>query len=244
MTESYPCRAGKESVISGTVQPAAGGADRVAQAWTALHHDSSIQFNLPPPPQPPRPPAWLEAFFRWLGEVVEPVGRLLKWIGSFFPDAAYARILLWTVIATGGAALLWTLYNRIKFGEWRFRPPRLGVPADLPENWMPEEAGARSWLEEADALAREGRFADAIHHLLFRSIDDIASRRPALVRPALTSRELAVSEGIPARARGLFAGIAALVERSLFGARSVSESDWLKAREAYSDFALPGAWRA
>ena len=80
--------------------------------------------------------------------------------------------------------------------------------------------------------------------LSFRSIDDISSRRPALVRPALTSRELAASEGIPGRARDLFAGIARLVERSLFGGRPVAESDWREARAAYSDFALPAAWRA
>ena len=51
------------------------------------------------------------------------------------------------------------------------------------DEWAPEEAGARSWLEEADALAREGRFAEAIHHLLFRSVEDICRRRPALVAP-------------------------------------------------------------
>ncbi len=146
----------------------------------------------------------------------------------------------------GAAALSWSIYNRIRTGEWRLRLPRLARVADLPdeEEWTPEERGARSWLQEADALARQGRFAEAIHHLLFRSIDDIASRRPALVRPALTSRELAASVGLPARARDLFAAIARLVERSLFGGRPLDEGDWLEARAAYSDFALPAAWRA
>ena len=236
---------GEEGVISGGSQ-AAAGADRFERAWDAMRHDSSIQFNLPPPPPAPKPPAWLEAFFRWLDKVFEPVGRFLKWISGFFPDAAYARILLWTVIAVGAAALLWALYNRIRFGEWRLRLPRLASSAELPveEEWAPEAAGARSWLEEADALAREGRFAEAIHHLLFRSVEDIANRRPALVRPALTSRELAAAQAVPGRARELFAAIARLVERSLFGGRPVSEGDWLQARETYSDFALPAAWRA
>jgi hypothetical protein len=221
-------------------------ADRFPQAWTALRHDSSIQFNLAAPPQPPKPPAWLKAFFDWLGKMLEPVGRFLRWIGSFFPDAAYAKMVLWLVIALGAAAVLWALYNRIRHGKWTLKLPRRAAVEDLPaeEDWAPDEAGARSWLEEADALAREGRFAEAIHHLLFRSIDDIANRRPALVRPALTSREIAASNGIPERARTLFAAIARLVERSLFGARPVGERDWLGAREAYSTFALPTAWRA
>lgn len=236
---------GKEGVISGGSQASAGGGDRFAQAWTAMRHDSAIQFNLPPSPQPAKPPAWLEALDRWLAKVLAPVGRFLQWLFSFIPDAAYARFLLWTVIAIGAAVMLWALYNRLRHGEWRLRPPRLAAAGDVPEEeWAPEESGARSWLEEADALAREGRYAEAIHHLLFRSIDDITNRRPALVRPALTSRELAASQSIPAHARNLFAGIARLVERSLFGGRPVNEGDWLEAREAYSGFALPSAWRA
>ena len=233
-------------MISGGSQAAAGGADRFAHAYQALRADSSVQFNLTPTEPPPQPPAWLKALTHWFDEVFAPVGRFLNWLGSFFPDAAYARILLWTVIGLGTAALIWALYNRIRHGEWRLRPLRRARPADVPdeEEWTPDERGARSWLQEADALAREGRFAEAIHHLLFRSIDDIASRRPALVRPAHTSRELAASEGLPGRARDLFAGIARLVERSLFGGRPVAESDWREARAAYSDFALPAAWRA
>jgi hypothetical protein len=227
------------------VQAAAGGADRFARAWTALRHDPSVQFNLPPPPQPPKPPPWLEALGRFLGKVLRPFGRFLEWLFGFLPHAAYARMLLWAVIGLGAGALLWALYSRLRYGEWRLRLTRLGTAQDLAEEeWAPEAAGARSWLEEADALAREGRYADAIHHLLFRSIDDIANRRPALVRPALTSRELAASQGIPERARDLFAGIARLVERSLFGGRAVGEPDWIEAREAYSNFALPAAWRA
>jgi hypothetical protein len=235
----------RDSVISES-HTAASGADRFSHAYAALRHDPSTQFNLTPQPPPPKPPEWLESFFRTIGEALEPIGRFLKWIGSFFPDAAYARVLLWVVIGLGAAAILWALYNRLRHGEWRFRMPRLASAGDLEpeEEWAPAEAGARSWLEEADALAREGRFAEAIHHLLFRSVEDIASRRPTLVRPALTSRELASAEGIPARARELFAGIARLVERSLFGGRAVRERDWLKAREAYSEFALAPAWRS
>src|SRR5438067_9720002 len=234
-----------EGVISGGSQTAAVGPDRFTQAWQAMRHDSSIQFNLSAPPPPPTPPAWLKAVFEWIGKALEPVGRFLAWLFSFFPDAAYARFLLWTVIAAGAAALLWALYNRLRHGEWTLKLPRRAPVQDLDEQdeWRPEAAGARSWLEEADALAREGRFAEAIHHLLFRSVEDIANRRPALVRPALTSRELTALPGMPARARDLFASIARLVERSLFGGRSVGEDDWLQAREAYSDLALPAAWR-
>ena len=68
--------------------------------------------------------------------------------------------------------------------------------------------------------------------------------RPRLVRPALTSRELAAAEAVPPVARDLFSRIARLVERSLFGGRAVDAGDWSTARAAYADFVLPGTWRA
>ena len=244
LAAAIPLVPSREDTISGGSQ-AAAGPDRFAEAWQALRNNSSVQFNLVAPPTAPKPPAWLRAFLNWVGKGVDQVGGFLKWIASFLPDAPYARILLWTVIALGAAGILALLYNRIRNGEWRFRQPRQATPVELSndDEGAPEEAASNSWLEEADELASKGFFAEAAHHLLFRSIEDIARRRPALVRPALTSRELASSQTIPGRARELFSSIATLVERSLFGTSPVSRNEWLEARESYSDFVRPAAWR-
>ncbi len=232
--------------IAGNAQDPAGAADRLAAAHDALKADSSIQFQLQREPPPPQPPQWLRDFLEWLGDVFEPVGRFLRWIGSFMPDAPYARILLWTVLAAAAAGFAIMVYRRIRDGAWslprRRRPVGIAVEAEE-EAWAPEAAPARSWLREADALAAEGRYAEAVHHLLFRSIEDIARRRPRLVRPALTSRELAAAEALPPPARSLFSRIAGLVERSLFGGRPVEAADWTAARTAYADLVLPGTWR-
>ncbi len=162
------------------------------------------------------------------------------------PDAPYARILLWTVLAAAALGFAVMLYRRIRDGEWRMPGRRrpVGIEAEAEEEaWAPEATPARSWLREADGLAAQGRYAEAVHHLLFRSIEDIARRRPRLVRPALTSRELAAAEALPPPARSLFARIAGLVEHSLFGGRPVEASDWSSARTAYADLVLPGTWR-
>lgn len=232
--------------IGGNRQEAAG-AEGFAAAHEALKADSSIQFQLPRAPPEPEPPTWLRDLLQWLGEALRPVGRFLNWIGSFFPDAPYARMFLWTVLALAAATLLYLTYARLRYGEWRL--PRRSRAQLLEANqqeeqWQPEEGTARSWLREADALAAGGRYAEAVHHLLFRSVEDIARRRPRLVRPSLTSRELAGSPSLPTAARELFASIASLVERSLFGGRHVGEVDWTLARTAYSDLVLPGSWRA
>jgi hypothetical protein len=228
-------------------QDSADAADGFAAAHEALKADSSIQFSLQPAPPPPEPPRWLRDALEALGDFFEPVGRFFQWIGSFMPDAPYARILLWTVLAAAALGFAILIYRRLSEGEWRLWRPRRpsGVPLEPEEEeaWAPEAAPARSWLREADALAAEGRYAEAVHHLLFRSIEDISRRRPRLVRPALTSRELAAAEALPPPARSLFARIAGLVERSLFGGRPVEAADWTAARTAYADLVLPGTWR-
>lgn len=177
--------------------------------------------------------------------MLKPLADLLKWLDGIMPDAPYARIFLWTVLAVLAASLLWLVYQRLRHGEWQWRrkpAPEAEVGADAQE-WTPEHAPARRWLEEADALAGQGRYAEAIHHLLVRSVEDIARRRPRLVQPAVTSRELASASALPESARALFSGIARRVERSLFGGRPVGEQDWAEARSEYANFALPKAWQ-
>ena len=226
---------------------AQNAAERFAAAHRALRANADIQFDLKRTPPPLQTPAWLRALGEWLRSVFRPIGRFLDFIGSFIPDAPYARILLWSVLAVGLAALCWMIWTRAKEGAWRMpqwrrRPGAESIEAE--EEWRPDAAPVRAWLEEADALAGEGRFAEAAHHLLLRSVEDIGRRRPGLVRPAITSRDLANASALPQRARQLFSGIAGVVERSLFGGRAVDAGDWAECRAAYADFARTAAWKA
>jgi len=236
-----------EGIIA-AVEDKAAAVDRLATAHAALRADPSIQFALTRQPKPPEPPEWLKTLGRWLSDLLRPVGRFLRWLTGLMPDAPYARILLWTLIVAIAMALIWMVVERLRSGEWRLpaRRRRMAGEADMGDDdvWVPDAAPARAWLSAADVLAAEGRFAEAIHYLLFHSIEDIARHRPALRRPSLTSRELASATLLPASVRPLFASIAGLVERSLFGGRPVAPADWQAARAAYTDLALPQRWRA
>jgi hypothetical protein len=232
-------------VLVGAAQhPAVASDPRLKEAYRALRGDHAVQFDLTPVAPQPRAPDWLRTFGHWIADAFRPVGRAIEWIASFMPDAPYARILLWTVLIAAILGLAWLLVQRARSGEWRLWRARRDAQRQAHEDdWMPSAAPARAWLEEADALAARGQFAEAVHHLLRRSVDDIAHRRPDLVRPALTSRDIAAAEAIPSRARALFGGIVATVERSLFGGRAVSADEWLATRGAYADFALKQTWR-
>lgn len=229
------------------ISQVAPATDRFAAAHAALKADPTLQFTLHRAPPPPQPPEWLVALGKALNKVFEPIGRGLAWIAHLFPNWPYARILLWGVLALVAVTILWAVVHRIRHGEWRwprFARRRVAAAHESSEAWVPDAAPVQEWLREADLLAADGRYAEAVHHLLRRSVDDIARRRPQLVRPALTSREISASSAIPGAARDLFAGIARLVERSLFGGRPVDGADWSAARDAYRAFALPGTWRA
>lgn len=200
-----------------------GRAEGLAEAHGRLRADRAVQFDFPAAevrPEP-EPPAWLKALLDAL-EWAAPAFKYLFWIGL---AAAVAGVLFFI-----GRELI------------RTRLSRREKPLDLAgEDWRPARDEALVLLADADALAAQGRFAEAAHLLLRRSVQDIRKSRPGLVKPALTSRDIAGHSGLPGPARTAFAAIARVVERSRFGGRAADAGGWTEARAAYTDFALPGA---
>jgi hypothetical protein len=227
-------------------QAVAGAGDpRFEAAYRALRNDPSVQFDLVPVQPEPKLPDWIHTLGQWVADLLRPVGRLLAWIGRLMPDAPYARIALWSMLVLLVAAIGWAMLDRWRFGIRRLPIRRRPVGETSVEDvWIPDSAPARAWLREADSLAERGAYAEAVHYLLWRSIEDIERRRPGLMRPALTSRDIATSGGIPSQARTIFAGIAGVVERSLFGGRPVDAEDWARCREDYANFIRGKVWSA
>lgn len=212
----------------------------VAEAHRQLVGDPAIQFDLPRVDlTPPEPPAWL----KWLADLFSGLDfQAPEWLRSLFNFFEGVAPGLGTVFYVILAILvLGALFFIIRFAvrRWRGRPAALAEEADL----QPDAILARGLLGEADALAARGRFSEAAHLLLFRSIEDIDLRRPELVRPAFTSRDIAGLEPIPSRPRSAFARIAMSVERSLFAQRPLAEVDWRDCRAAYEEFAFAEAWQ-
>lgn len=179
-----------------------------------------------PPPVDHQPPEWLQ----WLGDMLqklfEPLGR---WLGLGWP--VFQKILI-------GLAVLLALLLAWQAARWLIaRARRAGPRATHEPEWHPGADAARALLEEADRLAGEGRFDEAVHLLLRRSVDHIAEARPDWLHPAATAREIAGLPGLSDAARRAFSTIAERVERSLFALRNLGEGDWSAARAAYADFA-------
>ncbi|WP_243455600.1 DUF4129 domain-containing protein [Sphingosinicella sp. BN140058] len=206
---------------------ATGERARFAEAHEKLRADGSLQFDLPAF-VPPKPPAWL----RWLGELLENGGPVFK-------------LIFWVVLAVVVLAILYWLFRWIEGGGLAFlKRDRKQEPDSTGETWRPEEAPARALLAEADRLAAAGRFAEAAHLLLFRSIEEIERKRPKLVRPALTSRDIAGAPQIPPAPRSAFGRIVMAVEHSLFGGRPLDAQDWTSCRASYEEFAFAPEWKS
>ena len=199
-------------------------ADPVAAAHARMLHDAGLQFSFTANKPPPPPPQWLK-----------PIGEALEAL------APVINVLFWVIAAAGIAAILYFIARELLALRWPGIKKRKKKVVVEPE-WRPTPAQARALLEEADRLAAQGRYAEAVHLILFRSIEEIQGRRPHLLRPALTSRDIAGLEGLPARARAAFVAIAELVERSFFGGRPVDAEGFRACRRAYEDFAFPEAW--
>ena len=140
------------------------------------------------------------------------------------------EIALAVLAALGVLWIGWTLYQR-----WRLERAARSPAAQGP---VIDRAAALALLEDADALAAAGRYDEAVHLLLQRSVHHIAAARPDWLSPSSTAREIGLIPGLPAAARHAFALIAREVERSLYALRALAAEDWHRAREAYAAFAL------
>jgi len=203
----------------------ASGADRIAEAHKRLLADPSLQFSFGDPPKPPPEiPEWAKV----LGRLLEAAAPAMKYI-------------FWGGLILVAGLLLFFVVREVIAVRWK-RPDRAATLTYGLAPWRPQPEAARVLLEDADRLAAEGRFEAAAHLLLLRTIDDIRGRRPDLVRPALTSRDIGALSAMPETARPAFALIADVVERSLFGGQRVDAKAFGRCRDAYAAFALPQVW--
>ena len=216
-----------EAGASGLAATPSAGALHAAHA--RLLSDHAIQFAFAPPTKL-TPIHWP----KWLIELAHAVSAMLRSVSPFL------TYLFWIGLGLAAVAILYLIAREV-FGV-QFPGRRRASAKPSPADWRPEAFKARTLLSDADGLAAEGRYDEAVHLLLFRSIDEIEDRRPRLVKPALTSRDIASLDALPEAARSTFGQIAQVVERSLFGGRPAGAASYAECRTAYEAFAFPRAW--
>jgi hypothetical protein len=205
-------------------------ADVVREAARQAVADRSFQRDLPGPSSRPRdeePPPFS-------GEGSSSSRRGRGGVGSLAP---LANGLLWaTAAAVVVVAAVWVAK------EWgartrRFEPaPVPGASPAAPAATGPGPASL------AEALAREGRFAEAVHALLLDSLHALGARANAS-RPSLTSREVlsGAAAALSAPAVEALEDLVLAVEASRFAVRPAGAREWEAARAAHARFLAAAA---
>lgn len=196
--------------------------EALVQAHARLLANDSLQFDRAGF-QPPAPPAWPT----WIEDLLAAIAPLMKWA-------------FWIGLALLAGLILLAIGREIL--QLRKPAPRPEAPRPPAGAWRPEARAARDLLAEADRLAADGRYAEAVHLLLLRSVADIERRQPRALRASLTTREIAALEALPDAGRPAFVLIGRVVEDSLFGGAPVNATRFADCRRAYEAFALPEAW--
>ena len=197
--------------------------DEVTQAHAKLLHDTAIQFGFPaaaPLPPPPEAPAGLPFS---LGD------------GS---------ALFWIVIAVAivGIALVLVQHLRTRRRERRPQAPAGARPGRGPVA-IPAVAMPPAALDEADGLAGQGRYGDAVHALLLRGVAALDRQFPRALAPSATSRDIARLPALPDATRQAFAGIAQRTERAVFARATLARHDWEACRALYATLVPAAAKR-
>jgi len=87
------------------------------------------------------------------------------------------------------------------------------------------EPGERP-LGDADRLAAQGRYAEAVHVLLLQTTGQLAERFRVPLQPSRTSREILRVLPLKTELREPLADLVRMVERSLFGGAAVGPADY------------------
>ncbi len=148
----------------------------------------------------------------------------------------FATVLLWGVgLVVAGvvvALIAQAVADRRRRAAGRGTSGAAGTP--IAEGPVPPPIG------DAERLAAEGRYAEAVHALLLRVVRDLTVDGSP-VPPTFTSRETHARAAMSPPRRAAFGALVDAVERSLFGGRAVDAAAFEAARAAAARAAAPDA---
>lgn len=216
----------------GAVSASSGAGLRIEEARKLIKEvnagkDIQTAFDHTPRPDPAVAEFWrkldedIKAFFHSMSELFAPIAPILPYL-LYGLGLAVLLLLLSPVVRL----FLTTRFERLI--------ARDHLRSDA--SWRPSREAVTALLSDIDALARDGRYEDAVHLLLVRSIADINAFRPDLVRPHYSSRDILTHPLLPDAARPAFRSIVEWVEKSYFAGLSVGQAGFEACRKAYVDF--------
>jgi hypothetical protein len=142
----------------------------------------------------------------------------------------FARFLLIAALTVLAAVVLLNLKNNL----WSFSRSRKLQFGSGEKTARPDVAERMERSQaHADDLAEAGSFAEAMHELLLRSVNEMRNRLDSPIAASLTSREILRHIGLSDEERDVFATIVGSVEISRFGPHNPGEGEYAACRRCF-----------
>ncbi len=162
-----------------------------------------------------------------------------SWWPNFGIPAELAKLLLWGAVIVGVGVVVWSLLDSLPVisRSRRIVAPEEGLGSAGPGQKMDEAQ------VEADDLAAQGYYNEAMHVLLHKSLQELHRRLGLRFAASLTSREILRRVELPDEGRGALTRIIQAVEMTYFGGRLAGAPDYAECRGHFDIFrrALGGA---
>jgi hypothetical protein len=142
------------------------------------------------------------------------------------------RFLLWGAVIAGTLVIVWSLRDSLPVisRSRKIIAPEPAVPPLTQSNRM-EEAQV-----EADDLARQGHYREAMHLLLLKSLTEIRRQLGTSFAVSLTSREILRRVQLSDIARQSLSAIIRSVERTYFGGGDAGQRDYSDCKTNFETF--------
>jgi hypothetical protein len=139
------------------------------------------------------------------------------------------RFLLWGGVIIGILVIVWSMRDSLPF----ISRSRKIIAPEQPPPPLAQSRGMEEAQVEADDLARQGHYGEAMHMLLLKSLNEIRRQLGASFAVSLTSREILRRVQLPDIGRQSLAAIIRSVERTYFGSEGAGQSDYSECRSNF-----------
>lgn len=205
--------AGPDSAeVQRAVQTALGRADYQRR----LPYGDAVERETPPPPPPRR---------RRAAPAPEPAGAPAR-----MPVISLPPVVFWVLAAGIGLGLVFWALGEFRRATRATPASPAAVDAGSAPPREPRRRARPPVLDDAERLAAEGRFAEAIHALLLMAL---ARLSPA---PALTAREVLRGASVVTEARDALHTLVNESERVHFAGGAAGITDFQRCREHWQRF--------
>jgi hypothetical protein len=143
------------------------------------------------------------------------------------PD--FIRFLLWGAVISGVAVIIWSLRDSLPVIS---RSRKIIAPEQAPPSLAQSNRMEEAQLE-ADDLARQGHYTEAMHVLLLKSLNEIRRQLGTSFAVSLTSREILRRLQLPDIGRQSLTAIIRAVERTYFGGEDAGQGDYSDCRSHF-----------